>query len=222
MENEVTPAPEGDATGDAELDAIQQEMSQPDPAIEALKQTDPDTAHRLELERLRKQNERLLSRQRSQALAGYKDQLSTDFPFASPDLINGQTRGEMRKSAERAHAATLNALKALGLDPAALLAQRVAGQQPPAGATPPAAAPAAPDTKTDPKAWGAPPAAATEVVANEGGPDWDDFKRKAARGELTPEEARQMVGARGPRVVVRPNLAGSLAERYGTKQERSA
>ncbi len=125
---------------DAELD----EMGRPDPSLEALRERDPEAANAMEMEKLRKQRDRLLERQRTQTLNQFKASLSEEFPDADPADISGGTKAEMRASAKRAQdtydriaAKVLAATaKARENDPEAVRRAKEEGWvQPPASAT---------------------------------------------------------------------------------------
>lgn len=144
--------------------------------------------------------ERALARERGKsqkvALDAYKTTLATEYEYADPDLITGKNREEMKASAERAHNAVAKVIEAKGLKAA------------------PAPTPEAAKAANRTGDWGAPPAAATEVITGETPLDWSELQNAAYLGKTPdgkPMSRAQVLSdmrKNGTRTITRPTIAG--------------
>jgi hypothetical protein len=214
-----------------ELEQLQQQANTPDPTIEKLRQSDPEEAYKLEIDRLRQSNARLLAIQRQERLRIYRSELEGEFPYAPAEFITGQTRQEMRRAAERLHKANEAIF--------AKLVEKAAGTLPTTPintATAPVTSTPSTQRNTQPAdarapAWGAPPAMASETVTAGSAIPWEEVKARArdvAAGNMdragnkyaTKKEILQEVMKNGPRQMESPQQSFSLrARRQLTGQE---
>jgi hypothetical protein len=172
-----------DQDPEAEIAELETQLSTPDPAIEALRKTDPDEANAQEIARLRQINARLIAQRRSANLKDAKVAILSEFPLAPEHLVVGTTKAEMRKSAEAVHNAVAAAV-------AKATAQQQNGNTPPAGGEAGKTA----TVSAERKEWGAPPASASETVSATPQVDheWNDLKAKAMEAS-TPAEKRSVI-----------------------------
>jgi hypothetical protein len=190
-------------------------MATPDPTIEKLRQADPEEAYKLEIDRMRTLNARLLAVQRNERLRIYKGELATEYPYAPEEFITGQTRQEMKRSAERLH-------KANEVIYNKLLEKAKADAGQPATATTTAAATTTPSTDrrgavadTRSREWGAPPASG-ETVTEVAGPSRDELRqraREANAGNSNKKEILAEIRKNGPYQLESPQESFSLRAR---------
>lgn len=201
--NENTQRPDDDE--DEELTSLQTSIGSLDSAsIKRLILENPEAAADLVEKHLagqREANARLLAREQRRTISEYRTKLTEEFPYASPDLIQGTSKKEMRASAERMHKHTEAVLKAAGIEAKPKGAE--AGQ-PGQGDPRPLAERS--------KDWVQPPAAATEVLSDRPVTDWAELSRKglAARGPKGDEVKTQVIQNlkdEGPRQIQRESFS---------------
>ena len=218
----------GAAEAPDELDQIEASSPENDPAIQALRQTDPESAYKLEIAALRAQNVKLIGRQRAAVVNTYRDQLlAQEFPLAPAEAVTGSTKAEVRRNAERAHNGTLAVLKNLGLTPeqiAATIATRNGTAAGAPAATAPAGGRATATPPADPRQaqWGAPPPPASEAVAGEQLPDWEDMKRDGLSGKTDRASILADLRKNGARRVEQPTFAMAARRMTGADQGTGA
>jgi hypothetical protein len=207
-----------DDSAELEIAQLEQQLNTPDPVIEKMRQADPEEAYKLEIDRMKTLNARLIARQRSEALRLYKGELASEFPYAPEEFITGQTRQEMKRSAERLHKANEALL--------AKLVEKAKETTPPATETTatPSTARGAATSDERARQWGAPPAQSSETVTEVAAVPWAEVKQRAREANAGNNNKREILAEirrNGPQQLESPQEQFSMrARRRLTGQEQ--